>query len=200
MHSKQIDKTTGYCLAACLLILSACSITPDTLTEQQRRAVVAEEDLIAIHNLQSQYFDWVDRLENQTPDKPDPQAVIETLFTPGSVWTLELPGRDNIRFQGAEGLEAFVAWLEDLYRQGVHFKHLSANPQVELAANSASSTEQLLILRQGECDGVTLSHGEYRNTFSKTPEGKWRYQTITLRFSHHMPWLTTATHQEHCDE
>lgn len=120
------------------------------------------EDWLAINALFTRYACSLDR--------GDVAAVVDC-FTPDATLASPVLGR----FEGHEGIRAFAMRTADLLREeGVQFRHVVSNLEVDVAGDVARATCYLLDFRTRGGRTELLSPGVYDCDLRRA-EGRWRF-------------------------
>jgi hypothetical protein len=182
-------------LALCCLLCAGCASDPPRSEIGTSGPSLAElQARYAIEKLQARYFQIIDLTENKRPGRPSAAQAVEELFTDDATWRLYADGQvitEEAVFRGREELIEFMTLLEARYVPGVYIKHVSANPQISVAGNTAQATEQLLMLVSDKNKQVVNWYvGHYEDVLERDAAGTWKFKVKTLRMEDLTYWAS----------
>lgn len=171
-----------------MLLVAGCTAIHESLPGKGMANTLEIDAISRIEKLQARYFELADLMENQVAGRPGAEEMVDELFTDTSEWILYSVAGDRV-FRGREELLNFVAWLESFPAESHSFKHFGLNSQVALAANTATSKVQLLILITNRSKDESMwSIGHYHNSFQRDSQGNWKFTSIKLRMEDTTVW------------
>jgi hypothetical protein len=128
------------------------------------------EDVEAIRNVKSMYAFWCDK--NYNPEE------IGKLFTEDAKWESNALGN----YYGLAEIKTFMAGISERLTWAHHFM---INPMIEVADDGRTATgkwaliDLVTLVRSdtGKKDSVVIT-ADYADTFTKLPNGEWRFQSV----------------------
>lgn len=138
--------------------------------EDVEKRLARIEDIEAIRNLKSLYAYWCDKDYNP----------VETgkLFMDDAKWESNVLGN----YYNKADIAAFMAGISKRLTWAHHFM---INPMIEVADDGRSATGKWALIDfvtlvrddTGEKDSVVIT-ADYDDTFTKLPNGEWRFQSV----------------------